>query len=490
MRTWTKLGLGVGAIAMVTGGTLAWRTANFAPDVYDGRDGPTLAAAPPFDAQKAAVNLGAAIRIQTVSHQDAKDNQPAEWDKLHSWMQTTYPDMHRAMAREMVGQSLIYTWTGSDPAAAPIILMAHQDVVPVMPGTEKDWKYPPFGGQIAENAVWGRGAVDDKGSLISLCEAFEALAKSGFKPKRTIYLVSGYDEEVGGTGAAAIAKLLGQRGVKAQFTLDEGSLIVEDAPTINAPAVLIGVGEKGYATLRITAKAAGGHSSMPPKDIATVNLSNAVTAINKNQFAMQLRQPASEMVDILAGRAGGSAEMAAANKWLFGGTLVRKIAETPSGAAMLHTTIAPTMMSGSPKENVLPQIATALVNYRIAPWQTSDDIMAAAKAATRGIPVELSWDSPPREPTKLSSTSSDSWRLIAALGEAEAKGAPVAPYLVLGGTDSRNFGAVSEDVYRFAPLRFSMKDTAMVHGTNERISIDNLDRMIRFYTRLIATSAG
>ena len=157
-------------------------------------------------------------------------------------------------------RTLIYHWPGGDASLAPIIVMAHQDVVPVTGGTERDWKYPPFAGTIAENAIWGRGTVDDKGSLVGLFEAIEALAVQGFQPKRGIYLVSGHDEEAGGSGAAAAAARLKAEGVRALYTLDEGSVVLRDTPVIDGPAILIGIAEKGYATLKVTANAPGGHS--------------------------------------------------------------------------------------------------------------------------------------------------------------------------------------------------------------------------------------
>jgi carboxypeptidase PM20D1 len=338
--------------------------------------------------------------------------------------------------------------------------------------------------------VWGRGAIDDKGSLIALFEGLEILAKQGFTPKRSVWIVSGHDEEVGGNGAKSAAKLLADRGVKALFTLDEGSAIITDAPVVDGPAVLIGVAEKGYATLRVTANAKGGHSSMPPERIGTVDLAKAVVAIHANQFDKRLDPPVTNMLETLAASKGGMAKLAASNRWLFGGAIKDTFSASPSGAAQLHTTIAPTMMQGSPKENVLPQSAFALINYRIAPWDNSSAVMERARRAVGNLPVDLSWDREPREPTPVSSSTSEGWKLLRAAAEAEAPGAPVAPYLVVGGTDSRNFTSVSDDVYRFMPMKLSVKETAMIHGTNEHVTFESLERMIRFYVRLIATSAG
>jgi carboxypeptidase PM20D1 len=467
------------------------RTMRFVPEGGSSDKSITVASAPVFDTNAAAARLGEAIRFQTVSRQDATQNEWDQWDGFQAWLQRSYPTVHRQLTRELVAErTLIYKWQGSDASAQPIILMAHQDVVPVTPGTEKDWNYPPFAGTFAENAVWGRGSVDDKGSLVSLFEAMEALAVSGFKPKRTIWLVSGHDEEVGGEGAKAAAAFLKARSVRALFTLDEGSAIIDDAPVVNRPAILIGIAEKGYATMKVTANATGGHSSMPPAEIGTVNLAKAVIAINNNQFPLELKPPVSLMLGALAKEKGGITKIAIANQWLLGGSVRKQIGATPAGRAMLHTTIAPTMLEGSPKENVLPQSATALVNFRIASWSNSKEIMAHTKRAVGGLPVDLTWVKDPREPSPVSSTQSQGWNLISATAQADLPGAVVAPYLVVGGTDSRNMTPVSDDVYRFFAVRLKTKDTAMIHGTNEHMTLDNLKRMISFYARLIKTSAG
>lgn len=490
MKKWP---LYVGGAVLLLGGVLAARTAMFAPDAVGNGKGITVAAAPAFDSNLAAQHLGEAVRIQTVSHQDPAENQLGEWAKLHDWLTATYPKASAAMQRQELGQTLVYTWPGSDPNAQPIILMAHQDVVPVTPGTEKDWKHAPFAGEIAEGAVWGRGSVDDKGSLVALFEALDALAGQGFKPKRTIILVSGHDEEVGGTGAKAAVDFLAQRGTKALFTIDEGGLIATDTPMINGPAAMIGIAEKGYVTLKITAPAAGGHSSAPPSPdkIGTINLAKALLAIEAKQFPLELRGPSEAMVSVLAAKAGGVNKLAIANRWLFGGVILSKMGDNPASAAMLHTTIAPTMLVGSPKENVLPQTATALINYRIAPWDTSASVLAHTREAVKALPVSVDLNGGAMsEPSPVSSTNSPGWNLIAATIISERPGLTVSPYLVVAGTDSKHFTPISQDVYRFQALNFATADVKMIHGTNEHMTLDNLTSMIRFYARLVATAAG
>lgn len=481
---------GIGAIAIAVT-SVGVRTARFSPEgLADGSD-VKLAAAPDYDLKAAVTHLSEAAQIKTISHQDPADNDLTQWNKLHVWLQSSYPAVHRTMTREILPNgTLIYHWAGSDSALQPIIVMAHQDVVPVTAGTELDWKYPPFAGTVTDKAVWGRGTVDDKGSLIGLFEALEALARQGFQPKRGIYLVSGHDEEAGGSGAAAAAAELRAKGVRAVYTLDEGSIVLTDPPGVDSPAILIGIAEKGYATLKVTANAPGGHSSMPPKQTGVETLARAVLDITGHPFPLKLLGPGESMIDALAAKKGGSMKMAVANKWLFGQLLRRELGSEPSTAAAFHTTIAPTMLQGSPKENVLPQSANAMINYRIAPWNTSEDVMARARNAVGDAKVDLSWVSAPKEPSRVSSTNSDGWKWLAAAARADAPNAVLAPILVVAATDGRSMESVSDDVYRFMPMHFSLKGAEMIHGTNEHMSVDSLKRMIDFYARLIATSAG
>lgn len=483
------LGLLAGLMALIA--VVLVRTFTYKPPAGLDAAGVQVAGPVAVDVGRAARNLSQAIQIPTVRHQDRAQDQLAEWDRLHAFLQTTYPAAHRAMMREVIeSQTLVYTWPGSDRGLAPIVLMAHQDVVPVTAGTEGDWRHPPFSGVIAEGAVWGRGAIDDKGSLIGLFEAIEGLAERGFAPKRTVILVSGGDEEVQGSGAQAAARLLKARGVMAEFVLDEGLLVITDNPITGGKLAVIGTAEKGYGTLKVTAQAPGGHSSAPPNDAGGVAvLARAVTAIVDKPFPLAFRGPGADMLKAGAPEAGFAVRMAVANEWLFGPLLVSQVGATPAGAALLHTTIAPTMLKGSPKENVLPQDATAWINYRIAPGDSSTEVMAQARRAVGDLPVTLAWNTRPSEPTPISSTSSWGWRTLSATAHAVSE-APVAPSLVTAGTDSRWLQPVAKDVYRFQPVEFALKDVQMIHGTNEHMTLRNLEKMVQFYARLIVTAAG
>jgi carboxypeptidase PM20D1 len=489
MRVAGKIACGLLGIVAALMAVIAVRTATYEPPTAGDSVAVRLAAAPPVDLQRAASHLAEAVQFRTISHQDANENDTAEWDRFHAWLADTYPAAHAAMNRELVaGHTLVYTWPGSDPTRRPIVLLAHHDVVPVTTGTEADWKHPPFAGVVADDAVWGRGTADNKGSLIGLFEAIEALAGGGFEPGRTVLIVSGHDEEAGGGGAAAAAQLLQSRNLRAEFVLDEGLLVVADFPLLGRPVALIGIAEKGYGTLRITAPAKGGHSSTPPPQTGVEVLAKALLAITSNPFPMKFEGPAADMVRTLAPDAAPAVRMAVANEWLFEPLLVRQIAATPAGAASLHTTIAPTMLRGSPKENVLPQDAAGWINYRIAPGHSAERVLQHAKDATRSLGVSVEWVQPPYDPSPVSSITSDGYRVLAAAASDGGR-LPVTPGLVNATTDSRYFAAVADDVYRFQPLVLSLRDIEMVHGTNERLTLDNLRRMIEFYSQLIATAA-
>jgi len=450
-------------------------------------DAEAVAPAPAFDLDGAARRVGEAVRFRTIRASD--EAYAPEFDRFHEWLASAYPAAHAVMQKEVVaGRTLVYTWAGSDASRPAMLLLAHHDVVPVTGGTDSQWSHPPFSGTVADGAVWGRGTIDDKGSLVAIFEALEALASHGFRPARTVIVVSGHDEETGGTGAAAAAQLLRSRGTQLEFVLDEGLATVTDFPLLGRPVALVGVAEKGYGTLRITAPATGGHSSAPPPETGVEVMARAVLAITSQPFPMRFDGPAADMLRALAPHAPLPVRVAVANDWLFEPLLVRQLASTPGGAATLHTTIAPTMLRGSPQENVLPQDAAAWINYRIAPGHSAAAVLDHARAATGGLAVEIDWQRPPYEPSRVSSTGSDAFRLIATLAS-ERGSVPVAPGLVTATTDSRSFADLAGDVYRYQPIHASMREFEMIHGTDEHLKLENLERLVTFYARLVATAA-
>jgi carboxypeptidase PM20D1 len=480
------IGLGIvsaGLVILVLVRAVTWKAPSYERPV-------ALAAPIAIDGERAAERLAQAIRFRTVSNQDQTQKRWDQWDRLQAWMAATWPRAHAAMSREVVaGHTLIYRWTGSEPALAPIILMAHQDVVPVVPETLGGWRHPPFAGVIAAGRVWGRGSLDDKASLVGIMEAVEALAARGFSPRRTVILVFGHDEEVGGRGAAAAAARLAAQGVKPEFVLDEGGLGLTRDPVTGRPIAFIATAEKAYATLQVVARGEGGHSSAPPRETAVTTLARAIDRIASHPYPMRFEGPGADTIRALSAGAPFDRRASVAHAWLFGPLITARAAESPSGAALFHTTIAPTMLEGSPKENVLPERATALINFRIHPRDSRASVMARVKAEVKGLPVELSWLPNASDPSPVAATDTASWFRLAALARA-ATGAPPIPGLTSGATDGRAMTRLTPNVYRFLPVMISAEELETLHGVDERLSVRNVGRAAEFYARLIASAAS
>ena len=333
-----------------------------------------------IDKPAAADRLAQVVRLSTVSSRDDAQLNADKFGQLHDLLEAKFPLIHAKLKREEVaGLSLLYTWQGSDPQAHPIMLMAHQDVVPIAPGTEGDWQVPPFAGEVKDGFVWGRGSWDDKGNLMSQMEAVEMLLASGFAPKRTVYLAFGADEEVGGLrGAAKIAALLAERKVHLDFVIDEGLLVLDGVmPGLKKPAALIGVAEKGYMSVVLKMSATPGHASMPPKPgtSAIAMMSAALKRLDDEQLPGGIRGVAGEMFEALAPEMSGFSRVALSNLWLFGPVVQKQLEGAGSTNAMMRTTTALTIVNAGNKENVLPGRAEATVNFRILPGDTKEQVM-------------------------------------------------------------------------------------------------------------------
>ncbi|MBX3642392.1 MAG: M20 family peptidase [Rubrivivax sp.] len=448
-----------------------------------------------LDEKAAGESLSAAIRARTVSSRDDAALNADQFQALHAHLQARYPKLHAALKREVVaGLSLLYTWPGSDPSAKPILLMAHQDVVPIAPGTEKDWQVEPFAGILKDGFVWGRGSWDDKANLIAQMEAVEMLVASGFKPRRTIYLAFGADEEVGGLrGAKAMAALLAERKVQLDFVIDEGLLITEGVmPGLKPPAALIGVAEKGYMSVQLEATATPGHSSMPPPpgQSAIAMMSAALKQLDDHQLPAGITGVAQEMFATVAPEMSGFGRVALSNLWLFGPLVQKQLEGGASTNAMLRTTTALTIVNAGNKDNVLPGRAEATVNYRLLPGDSQAGVLAHVKQTVANERIGIKVLPGATEPSKVAPTSSDSYKLIERTVRELFPGTLVAPGLMIGGTDSQHFGQVSDHIYKFSPVRARAEDLPRFHGTNERISTSNLAELIRFYHRLLSQGAA
>ena len=435
-------------------------------------------------------HLAAAIRIPTVSREDGFDT--VVFDDMLRFIESTYPRTHTALKREVVADyTLFYSWSGSDPNAAPLLLMAHQDVVPVETGTDGDWEQAPFSGAIADGYLWGRGAIDDKGSLIGILEAVEGLLEEDFVPGPTIYLLFGHDEEVGGIrGAAAVAARLTAEGRRLGLVVDEGGAVVSGLFPGVGPLALIGIGEKASLDVEITAFGDGGHSSIPPASSAVGRLSKAVSAIEEHPLPARLdmQRP---FLKALAAAMGGVRGAMLRNLALTGRLVERMLSRAPHTNALIRTTAAATIIRGGVKSNVLPQEATAIVNFRILPGDTSagvlDHVRAVVGDAIRVQAVDYGHGS---DPDSLTPVEGPGFRHVAATAPAVFPGATVTPWILVAATDARYFAPIADAVCRFAPLTTSLADLGRIHGTGERMAVADAAGAVAFFRRLITDYRG
>jgi carboxypeptidase PM20D1 len=434
--------------------------------------------------------LSEAVQILTVTQFNVPANIP-QFLKFHAFLQRSFPLVHARLKHEVVDSgSLIFTWRGTDTTLAPVLFMGHMDVVPVEPGTEKAWTHPAFSGAIVDGSVWGRGTLDDKISVMGLLEATEALLKAGYQPKRTVLYSFGHTEEGGGSSARIVAELFKSRGISPWFVMDEGGAVGEGlVPGVPGRLALVGVAEKGYLTLQLTAKADGGHSSMPPRETAVSIVADAVRKVQGSPLPPRIGGATRAMFDAIGPSMPLGSRLVFANLWLFEPLVTRLMSGDRSGNAMVRTTTAATMLSGGIKDNVVPTSASAIVNFRLMPGDSVAWVISRVKEIVGDTRVTVETvEGAGREASNVSPADSPGFGLIAASIRESFGARIVAPYLVVGGTDARNFEIVSQSVYRFAPIVAKPGTTELIHATNEHVAVDNYFAAIQFFGRLIGSS--
>lgn len=442
----------------------------------------------------AAERLAGSLRIRTVSSEDPNAFDADAFGTLHHYLQRAFPRVHAQLRRETVGtHSLLYTWQGSDASLDPILLIGHLDVVPVETGTQEKWQQDPFGGRIVDGFIWGRGAIDNKSAVLGTLEAVEMLLVEGFRPVRTVYLAYGHDEEVGGVGGAReIAALLKAREVELEMVLDEGGVIADGVfPGISERIALVGIAEKGFVSIELSTRVAGGHSSLPPRQSAVGILSAAVARLENTQMAARLDGPTRQLFDRIGPRFPTVRRAVFANLWFTAPLVLRSLGESPATNAMVRTTTAPTIFQAGTKDNVLPSYARAVVNFRILPGDTVASVAEHVKYAIDDSRVEVKTVGRfSAEPSAVSSTDSGSFRTLERTIRSVVPDAIVAPYLVVVVTDARHYSGLTRNVFRFLPLRLTPGDLERMHGIDERIGIREYEAAIRTYRQLVVEAAG
>lgn len=439
------------------------------------------------DPQVLAEHLSEIIKIETISHEDENEDKKENFVTLQKKLARLYPLTHKTLKKEIIdGYTLLYTWPGRDNKLDPVVFMAHQDVVPADENTLNEWTHPPFSGKIVDGFIWGRGTMDIKCQMVAVFEAVETLLAHGWQPDRTVLLTFGHNEEILGSGAVEVVAHLKARGVRVHAVLDEGGSIYDGIiPGVKGLAATIGISEKGYLSLKFKVTSTGGHSSTPGADSAIGILARAVTKLESHRFPADVRM-VKPMFQGLGSAASPVMQMAFANLWLFGGVVTRILSKKGETDATIRTTTAPTLFHSGVKDNVMPSLAEAVVNFRILPGESIADVCEYIRYIIHDDRVSFepmdqkAWEASPLSPVEgevyehLSSVIGEIW-----------PGTAVAPYIMLGGTDSRNFCEISDRVYRFTPMVVTEEDLNRVHGVNERISLQALFDMVDTLYRLV-----
>lgn len=430
-------------------------------------------------------NLSGGLQFATISNTDYAATDFTPFVQFRDYVKEVYPLVFKNADYTLVNDhAMLVKWPGRRSDLKPILFNAHYDVVP--PEQQDLWHYGPFSGTVADGRIYGRGALDMKGMLFSLLSAAENLMASEFVPDRDVYFAFGHDEEVGAAqGSSMIAKYLQDQGVTLDAAFDEGGMIALAKMGGNEYGfAFIGIAEKGLTTLKISVFAQGGHSSMPPQHTALGDAAVIMQRLQDNQMPARLLPVTDDLLNTVGGILKFPVRMLIANKTLFSGIILDQLSKIPAANAMIRTTTALTQASGSDAYNVLPSVATIVVNFRILPGDTIDDVIAHVQKLCDGYDVKIDV-MPGRNPSRVSSTTSAAYNNVERSIINVYPTATIIPYITLGGTDSRNYEPIAENVYRFLPAAVTSTERGLMHNYDESISLDNYNRMILYFQDLI-----
>ena len=426
----------------------------------------------------AAQKLGAMVRVPSVSKREDEDL--SEFYKLHAVMEEQFPLLHKNLEKTVLNGSLLYLWKGTDSTKKPILLMGHQDVVPA---SNDGWRVDAYSGDVIDGNLYGRGCLDCKSTMYVELQAVEELLAEGFTPPCDVYLSYSINEETGGDGAAAAVRYLKEKGITLALVLDEGGAVME-APVVgmNRDYAVIGITEKGYMDLKITARGKGGHSSTPPRNTPAARLFAFATEIEKKRpFKKHLLPEAVEMFSKMAPSFNFPMRLILGNIWLFKPLLMALMpVVSPFGEAVMATTCCFTMMRGSDAANVIPKETYLVANLRTSVHQGCEASLAVMKkyAAKYDLDIEVIMQ---RDASPVSNIHSKEYAYVCSCIEKQFPDVGIAPYIIMGGTDCRHFHALTENALRFAPVRMTNAQSASCHAVDENVTLSALAEGVRFF---------
>lgn len=438
----------------------------------------------PLDTTKCVEHLSSMVRVPTVSSYDWSKVDDSKFDEFRALLKKTYPNIYKTCSFERAGTTgILHKWAGKSDKA-PVVLMAHYDVVPVV---EDRWKHPPFCGEIFDGELWGRGTLDTKITLLGVMESAERLIGEGFVPANDVYMAFAGDEEVAGLGARAIIDVFKSRGIQPALVIDEGGAIVDKIfPGVSKPIAVIGIGEKGMVDAAITAHSAGGHASTPPAHSAVGIMSKAVVDCENHPFKANITLPVRKLFETVGPHSTFGIRLLFGNLWCFG-WLVKALAPKLGGElnAMMRTTMAFTMAEGSKQINVLPGAATAGVNLRLINLDTTEQAVEHMKKAINNPDVEITLRDGMNASPYADPDGTNFKTIATAIRQTWGEDVIVSPYLMVACSDSRHYAGFCKDVFKFSAMALTKAQRGLIHNDDERIPVTEIAKTVEFYTRLL-----
>jgi carboxypeptidase PM20D1 len=435
------------------------------------------------DLDKATKDLADMIKCKTISHRDREKENDAEFERFISLLSERFPLIYKNCTFERVSDRAILYHLKGKSSDAPSVFTAHFDVVDV---EEKDWTRAPFCGEVDNGFLWGGGSLDTKSTLNASMQALEQLLSCGFVPENDIYLAFSGNEEINGEGQPAIIKLFKERGIDPALVLDEGGAVVNHVfPGVHTPCALIGIAEKGMLNVELKFTGNGGHSSSPKPHTPIGKLSAACLRIENHPFKYRLSSVSASMFDTLARYSNFGYKLIFANLWLFG-PILSLIGKLSGGElnALIRTTCSFTQMEGSKGINVIPPNATMCANLRLIPGETKASAEAYLRKQIKDKDIQLTVLEG-EEPSPTSLSSGKAWDKIVCAVKGTWDNTIVSPYLMFACSDAKHWSRVCDKVYRFSAMALTNEERRTIHGNDERISLDAIQKGVEFYVRLM-----
>lgn len=458
----------------------------------------------------------------TLSYEELYEKEPL-WKNMiafHEYLEETFPLVHKHLKRDKVNKfALVFTWEGKNPDKKPLMLTAHQDVVPVQKETIDQWDFPPFDGAIEDGIIYGRGASDCKNLLVGLMETIELFLEEGtFVPDRTVILAFGFDEESGGFyGASSIGEfLLEKYGPDSMYQIiDEGNAGFEAIGGVGfiTPAT----GEKGHVDSVIELITPGGHSSIPPPHTSIGIISEFISLVEKTPFDSIIteKNPVLQQLQCVAENAdidtSYKAAILLAHKSKAANAELLKILNSKDVTSkyLVTTSQATDMISGGAKANALPEHAQVLINHRIAVEQdlkfTTDKVLKNLKVIAKRFDLGLVYEGKeifpptanghfiyrlegPLEPAPVTPTGTIVWNRFGGalrylyedlLYPNKEMKFVFAPSLSTGNTDTRYYWGLTPNIFRYVPS--VPAPPGHIHSVNELTTVDAHSVISAFY---------